>query len=79
MSSLRPAKRAKTRIISDAAFLEVLAPFVEFGDGDRPGVDHRVEGPVVLVVEDDRVEGLAGRLDPDACAGRRRVPCSRSA
>ena len=31
--------------------------------GDRPGVDHRVRR-----VEQDRVERLAGRLDPDPCA-----------
>ena len=35
------------------------------GHGDRAGVDHGVERPVGHLVEHDRVEGLAGGLDPD--------------
>ena len=37
----------------------------QLSDGDRPGIDHRIERPVGHLVEHDRVEGLAGRLDPD--------------
>ena len=32
---------------------------------ERARVDHRVVGPVVALVEDDRVERVAARLDPD--------------
>ena len=34
------------------------------GAGDRAGIDHRIERPVVGV-EPDRVEGVAARLDAD--------------
>ena len=47
-------------------FEGVVAPGLmdQPGTGDRPGIDHRVEG-VVFGVEADRVEGIAGRLDAD--------------
>ncbi len=38
----------------------------EGAGGNGAGIHHRVERPVVLLVEDDGVEGLAGGLDPDA-------------
>ena len=39
--------------------------------GDRAGVDHRVERHAAARRERDRVEGVAGRLDPDPAAHRR--------
>jgi hypothetical protein len=39
--------------------------FGERRDGDGAGIDHRVEGAVVLLVEDDGIEGLARGLDAD--------------
>jgi hypothetical protein len=37
----------------------------QLGGRHRAGVDHRVERPVFDIVEQDRVEGVAGRLDAD--------------
>jgi len=37
----------------------------QLGDGDGAGIDHGVERAVGHLVEHDRVERLAGRLDAD--------------
>ncbi len=47
----------------DARF-DILA-LHQRGGGDRPRIDHGVERPVGYFVEDDRVEGVAGRFDAD--------------
>ena len=42
--------------------------------GDRPGIDHRIEG-VVVGVETDRIEGIARRFDADRTFHPRRAEC----
>ena len=42
--------------------------------GDRTGIDHGIERPVVAFVEGDRVEGIARRLDADAPQHLRMAP-----
>ena len=41
------------------------SPVHQLGDGDGAGIDHGVERPVGDLVEHDRVERFAGRLDAD--------------
>ena len=46
--------------------------------GDRPGIDHWIEGPPILRMEADGVEGVAAGLDAHlACHGHRAVVVQR--
>ena len=64
ISSLRPARSENSvEHGGDALFRRVARH--QRGDGDGAGIDHGVERPVGDLVEHDRVERFAGRLDAD--------------
>ena len=71
-SSSRPAKRPS---VADAFEAAGALGLDQAGAGDRPGIDHRIERPVVAG-EPDRIEGVAGGLDADRFPDPLRAPVS---